>query len=99
MSQQAQSVENMHHDHVHWRSEALAWQDDLGRWRDEYNDVRSVVTDLQEFLGNHERALLDHGEVVENGDRRMAVHEKKLADFMETGKVAPLEDMFDVHTR
>jgi len=77
--------QQMHQDHLVWRSENDLWRDDLRAWQNDLANANAACRKLQSSFEDHAQALNCHAAAIRLYEQQLLGHEHTMAEF-ESGK-------------
>jgi len=85
MKDKSLTFPSMHADHRNWQNEHSLWRDDIDCWRAQLKDALTLLAELAEKIGNHERTLDEHADAIARQEHSLKDHEKGMARYLSEG--------------
>ncbi len=73
--------EELHHNHIVWKSELSQWRDDVALWKKEMYQAELQLKDLERALKAHREALDAHATSVQDRMLQTNKHESAIAAY------------------
>tara|TARA_R110002049_G_scaffold4601_4_gene31874 strand:+ start:111655 stop:112068 length:414 start_codon:yes stop_codon:yes gene_type:complete len=92
MSQETESLSEMHTDHRHWKNELAMWRDDLQQWRSQHATAQQSLKQISDMIADHENTINAHEHKIQVIEKTLDEHEKVMAESLRGGSDPYLDD-------